>query len=107
MRNIAKFTKAKITGVTLNEYQVQRGNELNKAAGLEATCLSVKVSSLSHIICLFRSQVYPLNFRRRILWNYLTQKTVLMAYMQLKLLVMHQSVRVCTAKFSEFLSQEK
>lgn len=35
MRNIAKFTKAKITGVTLNEYQVIRGNQLNKAAGLQ------------------------------------------------------------------------
>jgi len=34
MRNIAKFTNANITGVTLNEYQVNRGNELNKAAGL-------------------------------------------------------------------------
>jgi len=35
MRNIAKFTKAKITGVTINEYQVQRGNELNVKAGLK------------------------------------------------------------------------
>lgn len=42
MRNIAKFTRANITGVTLNEYQVQRGNELNKAAGLEGKALSVQ-----------------------------------------------------------------
>ena len=34
MRNIAKFTRANVTGVTLNEYQVIRGNELNKSAGL-------------------------------------------------------------------------
>jgi sterol 24-C-methyltransferase len=34
MRNIARFTRAKITGVTLNEYQVQRGNQLNNEAGL-------------------------------------------------------------------------
>jgi sterol 24-C-methyltransferase len=34
MRNIAKFTRANITGVTLNEYQVIRGNELNKSSGL-------------------------------------------------------------------------
>ena len=34
MRNIAKFTKANVVGVTLNEYQVIRGNELNKNMGL-------------------------------------------------------------------------
>jgi 2-polyprenyl-3-methyl-5-hydroxy-6-metoxy-1,4-benzoquinol methylase len=42
MRNIARFTRAQVTGVTLNEYQVQRGNELNKAAGLEGRALSVQ-----------------------------------------------------------------
>jgi sterol 24-C-methyltransferase len=42
MRNIAKFTRAHVTGVTLNEYQVQRGNKLNKAAGLEGKALSVQ-----------------------------------------------------------------
>ncbi len=35
MRNIAKFTRANITGITLNEYQVIRGNELNQKAGLK------------------------------------------------------------------------
>lgn len=34
MRNIARFTRAQITGVTLNEYQVQRGNKLSKDASL-------------------------------------------------------------------------
>lgn len=34
MRNIARFTRANVTGITLNEYQVIRGNELNEAAGL-------------------------------------------------------------------------
>jgi sterol 24-C-methyltransferase len=29
MRNIAKFLQCRITGITLNPYQVQRGNELN------------------------------------------------------------------------------
>mmetsp|Transcript_29016 Transcript_29016/g.39865 ORF Transcript_29016/g.39865 Transcript_29016/m.39865 type:complete len:400 (+) Transcript_29016:11-1210(+) len=42
MRNIAKFTNANITGVTLNEYQVIRGNELNHAAGLTGKALSVQ-----------------------------------------------------------------
>jgi sterol 24-C-methyltransferase len=42
MRNIARFTRAKITGVTLNEYQVIRGNELNAAAGLSNIAESVQ-----------------------------------------------------------------
>jgi sterol 24-C-methyltransferase len=42
MRNIARFTRANITGVTLNEYQVIRGNELNAAAGLSDTAKSVQ-----------------------------------------------------------------
>jgi len=42
MRNIAKFTNATITGVTLNEYQVIRGNELNDAAGLKGRATSVQ-----------------------------------------------------------------
>ena len=42
MRNIARFTRADITGVTLNEYQVQRGTELTKKAGLENTARSVQ-----------------------------------------------------------------
>ncbi|GAB5032501.1 sterol methyltransferase [Nannochloropsis oceanica] len=41
MRNISRFTGAKITGVTINKYQVTRGNELNAQAGLEAMCKSV------------------------------------------------------------------
>lgn len=42
MRNIARFTRANVTGVTLNEYQVIRGNELNKAQGLADTARSVQ-----------------------------------------------------------------
>mmetsp|Transcript_19815 Transcript_19815/g.28495 ORF Transcript_19815/g.28495 Transcript_19815/m.28495 type:complete len:413 (+) Transcript_19815:25-1263(+) len=42
MRNIARFTRAEVTGITLNEYQVLRGNELNKAAGLTGRALSVQ-----------------------------------------------------------------
>lgn len=38
MRNIAKFTGAKIVGVTINSYQVQRGNRLNEEAGLSHLC---------------------------------------------------------------------
>ena len=42
MRNIARFTRANITGVTLNEYQVIRGNQLNARAGLSDTAESVQ-----------------------------------------------------------------
>ena len=42
LRNIARFTRADITGVTLNEYQVQRGNDLTKKAGLAATARLVQ-----------------------------------------------------------------
>jgi len=42
MRNIARFTGAHVTGITLNEYQVQRGNQLNKSERLETQCLSVQ-----------------------------------------------------------------
>jgi sterol 24-C-methyltransferase len=42
MRNIVKFTRAQVTGVTLNEYQVQRGNALNEAAGLKGQAVSVQ-----------------------------------------------------------------
>jgi sterol 24-C-methyltransferase len=31
MRNIAKILQTKITGITLNPYQVNRGNELSEA----------------------------------------------------------------------------
>lgn len=41
-RNIARFTQCDITGVTLNEYQVKRANELNRAAGLGAQVRSVQ-----------------------------------------------------------------
>jgi sterol 24-C-methyltransferase len=34
MRNIAEFTGADVTGITINEYQVMRGNELNRQRGL-------------------------------------------------------------------------
>lgn len=46
MRNIAKFTRANVTGVTLNEYQVIRGNELNAQAGLTGQALSVQADFL-------------------------------------------------------------
>ncbi|KAG5186925.1 sterol methyltransferase [Tribonema minus] len=41
-RNIAQFTGADITGITINEYQVYRGNELNRQAGLSQQVRSVQ-----------------------------------------------------------------
>lgn len=42
MRNIAKFTGCNVTGITLNQYQVDRGNELNRQMGLANQCKSVQ-----------------------------------------------------------------
>ena len=38
LRNLGRFTQARITGVTLNQYQVDRGNALCAAAGLDDKC---------------------------------------------------------------------
>lgn len=38
MRNIAQFSGSKILGITINSYQVKRGNELNKSVGLGHLC---------------------------------------------------------------------
>lgn len=38
MRNIATFTGADITGVTINDYQVRVGNKYNALKGLEKSC---------------------------------------------------------------------
>lgn len=46
MRNIARFSNAEITGVTLSEYQVIRGNELNVAQGLKGRATSVQCDFL-------------------------------------------------------------
>jgi len=42
LRNIGRFTGAKVTGITLNHYQVGRGNGLNKQAQLDARCRIVQ-----------------------------------------------------------------
>jgi sterol 24-C-methyltransferase len=39
MRTIAEFTGARVTGVTINDYQVRRGNQLNAQVGLDHLCL--------------------------------------------------------------------
>ncbi|CAM9123141.1 unnamed protein product [Ectocarpus sp. 4 AP-2014] len=41
-RNIAQFTGADITGITINEYQVKRGNEVNKKMGVDHQCRSIQ-----------------------------------------------------------------
>jgi sterol 24-C-methyltransferase len=41
-RNIAPFLQANVTGVTLNEYQVNRANELNQQMNLSHRCKSVQ-----------------------------------------------------------------
>jgi len=41
-RNIAPFLQSHVTGITLNEYQVNRGNELNRIYNLSDMCRSVQ-----------------------------------------------------------------
>ncbi|KAK2175692.1 hypothetical protein NP493_710g00029 [Ridgeia piscesae] len=41
-RNIATFTEAEITGLNINDYQIQRARELTKAAGVDHLCEFVK-----------------------------------------------------------------
>lgn len=48
MRNICKFTGADVTGLTLNQYQVNRGNDLCRA---DAHFLNASDSSLPEIRC--------------------------------------------------------
>nr|GLL34531.1 cycloartenol-C-24-methyltransferase 1-like [Ipomoea trifida] len=42
LREIARFSRTKVTGLNNNEYQITRGKVLNRAAGLEQTCDFVK-----------------------------------------------------------------
>lgn len=42
MRNMAIFSGSKITGITINEYQVRIGNKYNQRAGLTELCESVQ-----------------------------------------------------------------
>mmetsp|Transcript_33954 Transcript_33954/g.44802 ORF Transcript_33954/g.44802 Transcript_33954/m.44802 type:complete len:423 (-) Transcript_33954:442-1710(-) len=42
MRNITRFTGADVTGLTINDYQVQRGNQLCKKEKLDTQCRSVQ-----------------------------------------------------------------
>ncbi|XP_031092393.1 cycloartenol-C-24-methyltransferase 1-like [Ipomoea triloba] len=42
LREIARFSRTKVTGLNNNEYQISRGKVLNRAAGLEQTCGFVK-----------------------------------------------------------------
>jgi len=42
LRNIGRFTGAKVTGVTLNQYQVDRGNALCKQVQLDSRCRLVQ-----------------------------------------------------------------
>ncbi|KAL5197178.1 hypothetical protein ABZP36_000690 [Zizania latifolia] len=43
LREIAKFSLTSVTGLNNNEYQISRGKELNRLAGVSATCDFVKV----------------------------------------------------------------
>ncbi len=42
LRNIGRFSGSSVTGVTLNQYQVNRGNALCRDAQLDAKCKLVQ-----------------------------------------------------------------
>jgi sterol 24-C-methyltransferase len=41
-RNISRFTRCDVTGITLNEYQVQRANQINASLGMDGQVRSLK-----------------------------------------------------------------
>ncbi|KAE9464302.1 hypothetical protein C3L33_03790, partial [Rhododendron williamsianum] len=43
LREIARFSGTHVTGVNINEYQITRGTELNRIAGMDSSCNYVKV----------------------------------------------------------------
>ena len=69
MRNIAKFTKANVVGVTLNEYQVIRGNELNKSMGLLSNDVSSKYKGEGHSGSAISIQANFMELRKRFASN--------------------------------------
>ncbi|KAG6761069.1 hypothetical protein POTOM_034261 [Populus tomentosa] len=46
LREIARFSSTSVTGLNNNEYQISRGKELNRIAGVDGTCDFVKVGSV-------------------------------------------------------------
>ncbi|KAK4411077.1 Cycloartenol-C-24-methyltransferase 1 [Sesamum angolense] len=46
LREIARFSSTSVTGLNNNEYQISRGQALNRMAGLDHTCNFVKVKAL-------------------------------------------------------------
>jgi len=56
MRNIAQFLcPKKIIGITINDYQVKRGNSLNKSAGLDSVC---KLERMNYLEMTFKDNTF-------------------------------------------------
>ncbi|KAH8498897.1 hypothetical protein H0E87_017714 [Populus deltoides] len=49
LREIARFSSTSVTGLNNNEYQISRGKELNRIAGVDRTCDFVKYGCYSEI----------------------------------------------------------
>ncbi|OEL30553.1 Cycloartenol-C-24-methyltransferase 1 [Dichanthelium oligosanthes] len=49
LREIARFSSTSVTGLNNNEYQITRGKELNRQAGVSGTCDFVKVKALEYV----------------------------------------------------------
>jgi len=56
MRNITQFTHPKkIIGITINDYQVKRGNNLNKLAGLDHLC---ELQRMNYLEMTFKDNIF-------------------------------------------------
>ncbi|KAH0931473.1 hypothetical protein HID58_008590 [Brassica napus] len=49
LREIARFSNSSVTGINNNEYQITRGKELNRLAGVDKTCNFVKYGCYKEI----------------------------------------------------------
>jgi len=57
LRNIVKHTGGYVTGITINDYQVERCNKLNKDAGLEGKC-EVRQGNFMDLTKVFKGETF-------------------------------------------------
>ncbi|CAN4109237.1 unnamed protein product [Withania somnifera] len=62
LREIARFSGTYVTGINNNEYQVTRGKELNRIAGVDNTCNYVKFDCYKEIFRVLKPGQYFANY---------------------------------------------
>nr|AFK37628.1 unknown [Lotus japonicus] len=71
LREISRFSSTSVTGLNNNEYQITRGKELNRIAGVDKTCNFVKADFMkchSQTIVLMQCMQLKLPAMHRCLW---------------------------------------